>query len=158
MAGRTMHRRHLHAAQHVPGDEILAVNGKFVYTVDKKARMYVVDRTRGLNLSSIDLGSLDVLLPNAQDDRIILAGSDGRLVCLQDRDNRVPVRTKKEAPKPAPPEIMIPPEAKKALEPKVPAPIPAKKDPAAKQDGMEKKDPAPKKDVMEKKDPEPKKE
>ncbi|QVL34556.1 PQQ-binding-like beta-propeller repeat protein [Telmatocola sphagniphila] len=130
----------------VPGDEVLAVNSKYVYAADSKNRLHVVDRLRGLDLSSISLGTLNITYSNDQDDRLILADSNGKIVCLEDKDIRVPVRVKKEPPKPVV-ETFVVPEPKKEM-PKPPekkAPEPKSKKDDAKKDEAEKKDADPNK-------------
>jgi hypothetical protein len=150
-------------ATKIPGERIINVNGKFLYTTDVKNNLHIIDRNRGTVLTSINLGSLNLSLINEQDDRIILAGSDGRLVCLQDRDYNSPVRIKKEAPKREADKIEPAPEKKPMAAPEgdgkeLPKKEGISNDKTPDKKGVDtEKSPEPKKGVDPEKQPEPKK-
>ena len=74
----------------------LAANPKLVYAFDANGRLLVLDRKLGRTLSVYD-GTRDFVVPitNYWTDRLFLAAPNGLLVCLHDRDYRVPVSMKK---------------------------------------------------------------
>jgi outer membrane protein assembly factor BamB len=71
-------------------DRVLAVNPKFVYATDRSGRLAVVDRIRGTILSTYDLRDFVVLTPNEWSDRLYLAAQNGLVICLHDREYKVP--------------------------------------------------------------------
>src|SRR5207249_2149095 len=75
-------------------DQFLAQNKKFVYATDFSGRLLILDRARGRVLTSYDgVRDFVVPVPNELTDRIYLAGQDGLLMCLHDRDHPTPLRT-----------------------------------------------------------------
>jgi outer membrane protein assembly factor BamB len=68
------------------GDQFLAANAKFVYALDASGRLLVIDRRRGLTLSTADLRAFRVPVPNTVTDRLYLVANNGLIVCLHDRD------------------------------------------------------------------------
>lgn len=80
----------------VPGvteaDRFLAANERFVYASDHSGRLLILDRKRGRRLSMIDASAFRFPVINSVTDRLYLAGNDGTIVCLHDRDQPQPVR------------------------------------------------------------------
>src|SRR5262249_55489123 len=71
-------------------DRFLAANPKFVYAMDPRGRLLVLDRRLGTTLSAYDVRDFVFPVTNEENDRIYLAASDGLLVCLHDRDYPTP--------------------------------------------------------------------
>jgi hypothetical protein len=73
----------------------LATNKKVVYATDASGRLLILDRARGTQLAAYD-GTRDFVVPlsNELNDRIYLAGNDGLLVALHDRDYPTPLRVR----------------------------------------------------------------
>lgn len=81
--------------QNRQAERFLAMNAKFVYAADASGRLLVLDRARGTQLSVYD-GTRDFVVPVANDltDRVFLAGNDGLIVCLHDKDYAAPFKVK----------------------------------------------------------------
>jgi outer membrane protein assembly factor BamB len=73
-------------------DRFLAANNKFVYAADRTGRLMVLERRRGITLSTYDTRALNVVVPNEVTDRLYLAANNGLIVCLHDRDYLRPLR------------------------------------------------------------------
>src|SRR5262249_60733977 len=132
-----------------PNEEVelvLAANPSYVYALDRRGRLLVIDAVRGQTLSALDVSEFNVPVTNEVNDRLYLAGSNGLLVCLHDRARVAPVLLRQPPP---PPKKVEPPPEPKLPEFKEP---PQKKEPQKKE--PEKKEP-PKKEP-EKKEPEKK--
>jgi outer membrane protein assembly factor BamB len=136
----------IRAAPNEEVERVLAVNPSYVYAVDRRGRLLVIDAVRGQTLSNLDVSEFNVPVINEVNDRLYLAGSNGLLVCLHDRSRVAPVLLRKPPP---PPKKVEPPPEPKLPEFKEPPP---KKEPPKKE--PEKKEP-PKKEP-EKKEPEKK--
>ena len=133
--------------------ELLSVSPNYVFALDRRGKLIVIDAVRGSTLSSFDVSAFTVPVTNHVNDRVYLAANSGLLLCLRERTKvvseplRKPAAPKKaaEAPMPEAPEV-----------PKVEAP--PKKEPEKKE--PEKKEPEkkePEKKEPEKKEPEGKK-
>jgi len=136
--------------------EVLSVSPNYVFALDRRGKLLVIDAVRGTTLSSLDVSAFSVPVTNDVNDRVYLASNSGLLLCLRDRNKVVPVALRK------------PPAAKKAADepmkeepkfevPKVEAPRPPKKAPDDKKAPDAKKGPDEKKGPEEKKDPDGKK-
>lgn len=83
----------------------IAVNPKFVYTMDRFGKMLILDRLTGTELSRSTVGGYVVIPPNDRTDRLILAAHDGTMISLHDQAYKTPVNhtapTAPPAPKPA---------------------------------------------------------
>jgi hypothetical protein len=138
-------------------NQVFAVNPNFVYAGDRNGSLVVLDRMRGSKLASLDIKTFNFPILNNQDDRLLLANSDGLLMCLHDRafHRDVPHR-KNEPPPPVDPRDVV----REAAPPKMD--VEPKKEPEAKKDAEPKKEmegkAEPKKDADPKKEMEPKKE
>ncbi len=77
---------------------VFALNPKYVYASDKHNHLLVLDRARGLKLSSIDISGYNFPIVNQMDDRIFLAAQNGSLLCLYDKGYRRPVLQKAKLP------------------------------------------------------------
>jgi hypothetical protein len=71
-------------------DRFVAANPKFVYAMDPRGRLLVLDRRLGTTLSAYDVRDFVFPITNQQNDRLYLAANDGLLVCLHDRDYPTP--------------------------------------------------------------------
>jgi outer membrane protein assembly factor BamB len=140
---------------------LLSVSPNYVFALDRRGNLLVIDAVRGATLSSFDVSAFSFPVTNDVNDRVYLAANSGLLLCLRDRGKvvpqflRKPVETKKavpEEPKEQPkfdvPKVEVRP--KKAPE--------EKKAPDAKKGPEEKKAPEDKKAPDEKKGPDGKKE
>jgi len=78
-------------------NHFLAANPKFVYAADPTGRLLVLDRARGTQLSAYDARDFVVPVSNELTDRVFLAGNNGLLVCLRDRDYPDPLVMKNSA-------------------------------------------------------------
>ena len=73
-------------------DRILAVNGEFVYVLNRRGELlvYAADRVhdarskRAKPLTSLDVASFNVPIANPTSDRILLGADNGLIVCLRD--------------------------------------------------------------------------
>jgi outer membrane protein assembly factor BamB len=163
-------------------NQVFAVNPNLVYAGNRSGDLVVLDRKRGSKLASLDIKGFNFPILNDQDDRLLLAGSNGLLICLRDRTFRRAVPLRQNEPKPAvdareaakepaqPKKEVEPkkePEVKKEVEPKkepeVKKEVEPKKEPDAKKEVEPKKEPEnkkeePKKEAEQKKEPDPKKE
>lgn len=72
-------------------DRVIAVNPKFVYSMDKSGRMVILDRNTGTALTTWDVHDFVFPVTNRSNDRIFLAANNGLLVCLRDKDYPSPV-------------------------------------------------------------------
>jgi hypothetical protein len=75
-------------------ERFLSANRKYVYALDARNQLVVLDRARGTPLSSYDLRDFTVPVVNDYSDRMLLAAHDGLLVSLHDRDNPAPAWNK----------------------------------------------------------------
>jgi outer membrane protein assembly factor BamB len=80
----------------------LAVNQQFVYAVDNRGSLLVLDYLRGTTLARYDIKDYVVPISNDLTDRIYLAAHDGSIVCLHHRAYRQPYYPSA-APEPPPP-------------------------------------------------------
>jgi hypothetical protein len=67
-------------------ERFLSANRKYVYALDARNQLLVLDRARGTPISSYDLRDFTVPMVNDYTDRILLAAHDGLLISLYDRD------------------------------------------------------------------------
>ena len=79
------HGRELVSAN-AEADRFLAANNKFVYASDSSGRLLVLDRKRGVKLSTLPTHHFRFPVVNELTDRLYLASNDGLIVCLRDRD------------------------------------------------------------------------
>lgn len=121
-------------------ERILAVNGSYVYALDRRGNLLVIDAVRGQTLSSFDVSGFTVPITNETNDRLYLAANTGLVLALHERSRVRPELLLKPAPaakkveEPVPPPL---PEDRKAPEPpKVPE---GKKAPDGKKGPDEKK-------------------
>lgn len=77
-----------------------AVNDKFVYANDRFGNLMVLDRGTGTVLSRYDLSAYNVVFPNYQTDRVVLAANDGSLLSLHDQGQSKPLMHRPTLPKP----------------------------------------------------------
>ncbi|MCI0456265.1 MAG: PQQ-binding-like beta-propeller repeat protein [Gemmataceae bacterium] len=76
-------------------ERFLATNYKFLYALDRRGSLLVIDYDRGTTLASYgSTRDWTVIVPNELTDRIYLAAHDGSLLCLRHRDNPTPLRMK----------------------------------------------------------------
>lgn len=71
----------------------LAMNKKFVYAINIRGNLLVLDRGRGQPLGRLDVHDF-VGASNEATDRIFLASNDGLVLCLHDRDYPTALRNK----------------------------------------------------------------
>jgi hypothetical protein len=76
-------------------DRFLAANPKFVYALDRSGRLLILDRKRGITLSTYDVRQFPFPVSNEVTDRLYLAAHDGLLVCLHDRAYPTPFRQRR---------------------------------------------------------------
>jgi PQQ-like domain len=145
-------------------NQVFAVNPNLVYAGDRSGNLVVLDRLRGSKLSSLNIKGFNFPILNDQDDRLLLAGSNGLLICLHDRTfhRAVPLRKNEPASAVDPREAVKEPaqpkkEAEPKKEPEAKKDVEPKKEPDAKKDVEPKKEPDAKKDVEPKKEPDAKK-
>ncbi len=126
---------------------LFAVNPNVIYAGDRRGNLIILDRARGLKLTSFDIRSFNYAITNDQDDRLFLASNNGTLLCLHERGMRraEPLRLKE--PKP-PIDLREEIPRRKEADPKA-------MDPEMKKEEA-KKDPEPKKEDEPKKDADPK--
>jgi hypothetical protein len=74
----------------------LAENAMFTYATDRQGRLLVLDRARGVQLST--LGTMDFTIPvaNEMSDRVFLAANDGLVICLHDRSYAEPQQNRRD--------------------------------------------------------------
>jgi outer membrane protein assembly factor BamB len=78
----------------------VAANNTNVYALDHIGKFYVLDARRGTTLAWYDLSNWRIAVANEWTDRIYLASSDGKVLCLRHRDLTRPLVMKsEEAPK-----------------------------------------------------------
>jgi hypothetical protein len=103
---------------------VLSVNTSYVYALDRRGRLLVIDAVRGSTLSAFDISAFSFPVTNETNDRLYLASNSGLLLCLHDR-----LRVR--------PELLLkaPPPPVKAAEPgpDPKAEVEPKKDPEAKE-------------------------
>lgn len=75
-------------------ERFLAVNGKYVYALDRVGNMLVLDGWRGGTLAKLDVRDWTLSIPNEWTDRIYLSAQDGQIMCLRCRDYPSPLRVK----------------------------------------------------------------
>jgi hypothetical protein len=95
---------------------VLSTNSSYVYGLDRRGRLLVIDALRGSTLSTFDVSAFSVPVTNEVTDRVYLASNSGFLVCLHDKQR---VR----------PEYLRKPPAPKKAEAPPPEKEPEKKDP-----------------------------
>jgi hypothetical protein len=122
-------------------DRVLAVNANFVYCSDRRGNLVILDKARGLKMTSLDIRGFTIPIVNQRDDRLYLAAPNGLLICLHDRSFRRAELLRKKEPRldvgPAD-EIRKDPEP---MKPEAPKPPEAKKDaPEAKKDDAKKEE------------------
>jgi outer membrane protein assembly factor BamB len=76
----------------VEATRFLAANPKFVYSADGIGRLQVLDHRLGHTLSTLDTRDFVFPVANEQTDRVYLAANNGLIVCLHDKEYKVPVR------------------------------------------------------------------
>lgn len=97
---------------------VLSVNGSYVYALDRRGNLLVIDAIRGQTLASFDVGGFSVPITNETNDRLYLAANTGLVLALHERSRvrpeilRKPPPSPKKAEEPVPP--MIPAEKKAA--------------------------------------------
>jgi hypothetical protein len=124
--------------------QVLSVSPNYVFALDRRGKLLVIDAVRGSTLSSFDVSAFSVPVTNEVNDRVYLASNSGLLLCLRDRNKVVPVALRKPAaPKKA---VEEPKEEPKVEVPKVEAPVPPKKAPEVKKGPDDKKEPDGKKE------------
>ncbi len=67
-------------------DRLLAANPKFVYAMDQRGQLLILDRKNGAVLTRYDVRDYAFPIINADTDRIYLAANNGLVVCLHDKD------------------------------------------------------------------------
>jgi outer membrane protein assembly factor BamB len=75
-------------------ERFLSANRKYVYALDARNQLLVLDRARGTPISSYDLRDFTVPVVDEYTDRILLAAHDGLLISLHDRDFPTPAWSK----------------------------------------------------------------
>jgi outer membrane protein assembly factor BamB len=75
-------------------ERFLSSNRKYVYALDARNQLVVLDRARGTPLSSYDLRDFSVPVVNEYSDRMLLTAHDGLLISLHDRDYPAPAWNK----------------------------------------------------------------
>jgi outer membrane protein assembly factor BamB len=73
-------------------DRFLAANDKFVYALQPNGEFHVLDYMRGSSLAHYDLKDWTVPMSNELTDRIYLASNDGQIICLRNRELKLPMR------------------------------------------------------------------
>lgn len=89
--------------QQLRADRVVSVNPKFVYVMDLRGNLKVLERERGLILSQYKMRDWVVPITNEWTDRLVFAAHNGKMICLHDRDYRKPVMTKMPLVPSAPP-------------------------------------------------------
>ena len=141
-------------------ESILTVNSKFVYALDRRGHLLILDKAGGLKLSGYEIHGFKAIV-NEHDDRLYLTASSGLLLCLHDRGVARPELLKKKEPKPIieeKPEMVVPP-MKEEVKVEPPPKKEEMKKEMPKKEEMKKE--MPKKEEMKKDEPkkdEPKKE
>jgi hypothetical protein len=101
--------------------KVLSVSPNYVYALDRRGRLLVIDAVRGSTLSSFDVSAFSVPVTNEMNDRVYLAANSGLLLCLHDRNRVKPELLRKPPPvKKAEPEAMPEPPKKGPEEKKAP--------------------------------------
>jgi hypothetical protein len=133
---------------------ILSVSPSYIFGLDRRGKLVVVDAIRGSTLSSFDVSAFSLPVTNEVNDRVYLASNSGLLLCLRDRLRVVPELDRK----PVAPKKPVDEEPMKE-QPKfdVPKVDPPKKAPEEKKPPEDKKAPEEKKGVEDKKTPDGKK-
>lgn len=72
------------------GDRVAAVNPKFVYAIDHRGYLLVLDRKQGRQLSRFNVREFVYPITNSATDRLYLAAHDGTLICLRDKAYNLP--------------------------------------------------------------------
>lgn len=72
----------------------LSTNKKYVYAIDQSGFLLILDRARGTQRARHDTRDFVVPIGNEWTDRLYLAGNDGLLICLHDRDYPTPLQTR----------------------------------------------------------------
>jgi len=80
--------------QNQDASRFLAANRKFVYALDASSKLLVLDRARGIQLSSFALRDYQMPIDNEHTDRLFLGAHDGLLLALYDRDFPTPAWNK----------------------------------------------------------------
>ena len=70
--------------------EILSVSPNYVFALDRRGRMLVIDAVRGSTLSTMDVSAFSLPVTNHVNDRVYLASNSGLLLCLRDRTKVAP--------------------------------------------------------------------
>jgi outer membrane protein assembly factor BamB len=92
-------------------EQFLATNGKFVYALDRKGQLLILDALRGATLATWDARDWTLALSNEWTDRLYLAAQDGQIMCLHHRDVPAPLKIRTIVP-------IRPEEVKKPITPK----------------------------------------
>jgi outer membrane protein assembly factor BamB len=71
-------------------DKFLAVNEKYVYVMDQRRFLLVLDYLRGTTLAKYDTSDFLIPMSNNLTDRIYLINHDGTVLCMHHRDYRRP--------------------------------------------------------------------
>ena len=77
--------------------QVLSVSPNYVFALDRRGKLLVIDAVRGATLSSFDVSAFSVPVTNEVNDRVYLASNSGLLLCLRDRNKVVPVALRKPA-------------------------------------------------------------
>jgi hypothetical protein len=75
-------------------DSFLSTNQRFVYARDRSGLLLVLDYARGSTLAQFDMRDWLLSVPNDLTDRIYLANTDGQIICLRNRSEKMPLRNK----------------------------------------------------------------
>jgi hypothetical protein len=78
---------------------VLSANSIYVYALDRRGRLLVIDALRGSTLSTFDVSTFSVPVTNETTDRVYLASNGGLLLCLHDRQRVRPEFLRKPPPK-----------------------------------------------------------
>jgi outer membrane protein assembly factor BamB len=86
-------------------EKFLAANQKFVYALDRRGRLLVLDHARGVEMAHYDMNRYVLPVSNELTDRIYFGNHDGQVLCLHMKDNIKPLvmktlETKKPPPLP----------------------------------------------------------
>jgi hypothetical protein len=122
---------------------VLSVSPNYIFTLDRRGNMVVIDAIRGSTLSTFDVSAFSVPVTNYVNDRVYLVANSGLLLCLRERGKVVPVALQKPAPPKKAAAEPVQPEIPKAEVPKVD--VPPKKGPEDKKAPEGKKEPEAKK-------------